>query len=61
MKIYVLVANENGEATFNLPTFGRTIRAYQNKKVAQNMAKKFKCHVIEFDLKDGTIVWKYIW
>lgn len=56
MKIYILVANEDGEATFNLPTFGRTIRAYQNKKVAKNMAKKFSCHVIELDLKNGTIV-----
>lgn len=56
MKIYVLVANENGEPTFNLPTFGRTIRAYPNKKVAQNMAKKFNCNVIELDLSDGTII-----
>lgn len=56
MKIYVLIANENGEATFNLPTFGRTIRAYTNKKVAQNMAKKFSCHVVELNLGDGTIL-----
>lgn len=56
MKIYVLVANENGDATFNLPIFGRKVRAYTNKKIAQNMANKFECVAIELNLKDGEIV-----
>lgn len=56
MKIYVLIANKDGEASFDLPHFGRTVRAYTNKKVAQNMAKKFGCHVIELDLADGEII-----
>lgn len=56
MIVYILVANEDGEATFNLPSFGRKIRAYTNKKVAQNMAKKFSCHVVEVNLENGDIV-----
>lgn len=56
MKIYVLVANDEGYPSFDLPSFGRKIRAYTNKKVAQNMAKKFGCHAIELNLEDGEIV-----
>lgn len=56
MKIYVLVANEDGESSFNLPYFGRKIRAYTSKKLAQTMAKRFGCHAIELNLEDGEIV-----
>ena len=57
MKIYVLVAQEDGEPTFNLPVqFGRAIRAYTSKARAKVYARKFECYVIEVDLTDGKIV-----
>lgn len=56
MKIYVLVKNEDGEASFDLPQFGRTVRAYLSKGRAQSLAKKFNCEVVAFDFEDGEVV-----
>lgn len=59
MKIYVLVANEDGTPTTNMPVqFGRGIRAYNSKARAKVYARRFNCHVIELNLEDGNIVYE---
>lgn len=58
MKLYVLVAKtEDGDVTFNMPTnLGRAVRAYKSEGIALTMAKKFKCHVVELHVGDGTLI-----
>lgn len=58
MKIYILVKkNEEGEVTTNMPvTFGRRVRAYNNKARAKVYARNFDSRVIEVDLEKGTAV-----
>lgn len=57
MKIYILVANDEGNPTTNMPIyFGRGIRAYSSKARARVYARKFKCVVVEIDLASGRIV-----
>lgn len=57
MKIYVLVANKDGETTVNMPThYGRVTRVYKSKAQAKVYARRFDCSVMEFDLDDGTLV-----
>lgn len=57
MKIYILVKkNEEGEVTTNMPvTFGRRIRAYDNKSRAKVYARNFDSRVVEVDLEKGTV------
>lgn len=57
MTIYILVANNDGEPTLNMPySFGRNIRAYESKARAKVYARRFKCAVVEIDLEDGQII-----
>ncbi len=58
MKIYVLVADDNEHnLTFNMPVvFGRGLRAYDSKARAKVYARKFKCKVVELDIKSGKII-----
>lgn len=58
MNIYVLVSNDEGEPTTNMPVhFGRGIRAYNSKARARVYARRFGCAVIELKLQDGKIVY----
>lgn len=57
MKIYILVANDEGQPTVSMPvSFGRNIRAYNSKARAKVYARKFKCAVVEVDIESGKIV-----
>lgn len=56
MKIYVLVKNDDGEASFDLPQFGRTVRAYLSEGRAKSLAKKFGCEVVALNLEDGEVI-----
>lgn len=57
MKVYILVAINEGSATTNMPVlFGRGIRAYNSKARAKVYARRFKCAVVEVDLGTGKIV-----
>lgn len=59
MKIYILVANDKGLPTTNMPVkFGRGIRAYGSKARARVYARRFDCAVIEVNLEDGKIVYE---
>lgn len=57
MKVYILVANDEGKPTLNMPIyFGRSIRAYNSKARAKVYARRFSCAVVEVDLETGKIV-----
>lgn len=58
MKIYILVTKDkNGKQTIHMPiNFGRNVRAYTSKPMAQRYAKKFNAIAYEFDTEDGVIV-----
>lgn len=57
MKIYVLVASEEGQPSVNMPVYlQRQIRAYTSKARARVYARKFNCAVVEVDISSGKII-----
>jgi len=58
MKIYILVTNDEGSPSLNMPVkFGRSIRAYDSKARAKVYARRFNCSAVEVDITEGKLLW----